>query len=56
MSNPTPADLQSLTEQVRQEGAFLRGILDEMGRTVVGQKHMLESLLIGLLADGHVLL
>jgi MoxR-like ATPase len=49
-------DLQGLTEQVRQEGAFLRGILDEMGRTVVGQKHMLESLLIGLLADGHVLL
>jgi MoxR-like ATPase len=55
MNNPAP-DLQGLTEQVRQEGAFLRGILDEMGRTVVGQKHMLESLLIGLLADGHVLL
>lgn len=56
MNQPTPADLQGLTEQVRQEGAFLRGILDEMGRTVVGQKHMLESLLIGMLADGHVLL
>ncbi|MCD6024473.1 MAG: MoxR-like ATPase in aerotolerance operon [Fibrobacteria bacterium] len=49
-------DLQALTAQVRDEGAFLRGILDEMSRTVVGQKHMLESLLIGLLADGHVLL
>ncbi len=56
MSNPTSEDLQALTERVRQEGDFLRGILDEMGRTVVGQRHMLESLLIGLLADGHVLL
>jgi MoxR-like ATPase len=57
MSQTTsPADLQALTEQVRAEGAFLRGVLDEMGRTVVGQKRMLESLLIGLLADGHVLL
>jgi MoxR-like ATPase len=54
--NTTPPDLKDLTEKVRQEGEFLRGILDEMGRTVVGQKHMLESLLIGLLADGHVLL
>jgi MoxR-like ATPase len=49
-------DLQALTAQVRDEGAFLRGILDEMSRTVVGQTHMLESLLIGMLADGHVLL
>ncbi len=49
-------DLKELTEKVRQEGTFLRGVLDEMGRTVVGQKQMLESLLIGLLADGHVLL
>ena len=55
-SSPAPVDLQALTAQVRDEGAFLRGILDEMSRTVVGQKHMLESLLIGLLADGHVLL
>jgi len=55
-SSPSSIDLQALTAQVRDEGAFLRGILDEMGRTVVGQKHMLESLLIGLLADGHVLL
>ncbi|HLU70214.1 MAG TPA: AAA family ATPase, partial [Fibrobacteria bacterium] len=51
-----PTDLKELTGKVLQEGAFLRGILDEMGRTVVGQKQMLESLLIGLIADGHVLL
>ncbi len=55
MTNP-PVDMQALTERVRQEGAFLRKVLDEISRTVVGQKRMLESLLIGLLADGHVLL
>ncbi len=56
MTQPTPADLQALTEQVRTEGAFLQNVLEEMSRTVVGQRHMLESLLIGMLADGHVLL
>src|SRR5690606_13471185 len=53
---PPAPDLTELTAKVRDEGTFLRGILDEMSRTVVGQKQMLESLLIGLLADGHVLL
>ena len=52
----THVDIQALTERVKNEGAFFRKILDEVGHTVVGQKHMLESLLIGLLADGHVLL
>jgi MoxR-like ATPase len=56
MTTPERLDMQALTERVKNEGAFLRKILDEVGRTVVGQKHMLESLLIGLLADGHVLL
>jgi MoxR-like ATPase len=56
ITSPNSVDLQALTARVREEGAFLQGILDEMSRTVVGQKHMLESLLIGLLADGHVLL
>jgi MoxR-like ATPase len=59
MTNPTaatPPDLRELTDRVREEGIFLRGVLEEMGRTVVGQKHMLERLLIGLIADGHVLL
>ncbi|HAO99378.1 MAG TPA: ATPase, partial [Fibrobacteres bacterium] len=56
MTTTTKPDMQALTERVRNEGAFLRKILDEVGRTVIGQKHMLESLLIGLLADGHVLL
>ena len=56
MTTTAPLDMQALTERVRTEGAFLRRILDEVGHTVIGQKHMLESLLIGVLADGHVLL
>ena len=56
MTTATSVDMSALTERVKAEGAFLRKILDEMGRTVVGQKRMLETLLIGLLADGHVLL
>jgi MoxR-like ATPase len=56
MTTTPHLDMQALTERVRNEGAFLQKILDEVSRTVVGQKHMLESLLIGVLADGHVLL
>ena len=56
MTQHATTDLAALTEEVTREGALLRGILDEMGRTVVGQRHMLERLLIGMLADGHVLL
>jgi MoxR-like ATPase len=56
MSSATKVDMSVITEKVKREGAFIQKILDELGRTVVGQKHMLERLLIGLLADGHVLL
>jgi MoxR-like ATPase len=56
MSTATRVDMQALTERVRQEGAFLQKIFGEISKTVVGQKHMLERLIIGMLADGHVLL
>jgi MoxR-like ATPase len=56
MSTATRVDMQALTERVKNEGAFLQKILSEISKTVVGQKTMLERLLIGLLADGHVLL
>jgi MoxR-like ATPase len=41
---------------VRADSAFVRDIERELDRVVVGQRHMLRQLLIGLLADGHVLL
>lgn len=60
MTNASKADsrvdIQAITEKVKREGAFIKNILDEVGRTVIGQKNMLEKLLIGVLADGHVLL
>ncbi len=49
-------DMQALTEKVKREGAFIQKIMEEIGRSVVGQRNMLEKLLIGMLADGHVLL
>jgi MoxR-like ATPase len=49
-------DIETLNERIRQESAFVDGILAEMGKVIVGQRAMTERLLIALLADGHVLL
>jgi len=44
------------SEAIRQESAFLREVSAEVERVIVGQKALVDGLLIGLLADGHVLL
>ncbi|MBE6333952.1 MAG: AAA family ATPase [Odoribacter sp.] len=49
-------DIKELNERIRQESAFVDLITMEMNRVIVGQKHLIEDLLIGLLADGHLLL
>ena len=49
-------DMARVSEQVRAESAFLDSIRTEIRRVVVGQHYMVERLLIGLLASGHVLL
>ncbi len=49
-------DLEEVTERIERESAFVEPLLEEVGRVVVGQRYMIERLLIGLLADGHVLL
>ena len=49
-------DLAELEDRIATESAFVDDLLDEIGRVVVGQRYMIERLLIGLLADGHVLL
>jgi MoxR-like ATPase len=56
MTPATKVDMQALTEKVKREGAFIQKIMEEIGRSVIGQRNMLEKLLIGMLADGHVLL
>ncbi|MFP4227393.1 MAG: AAA family ATPase [Salinivenus sp.] len=49
-------DLSQLEDRIASESAFVDDLLAEIGQVVVGQRAMIERLLIGLLADGHVLL
>ncbi len=49
-------DIEAIQEKIHAESAFLSRLLDEVGRVVVGQRYMIERLLVGLLADGHVLM
>jgi MoxR-like ATPase len=56
MNSPAKVDIQAITEKVKSEGVMVQRILEEIGHSVVGQKNMLEKLMIGMLADGHVLL
>jgi MoxR-like ATPase len=49
-------DIRALNELIQKESSFVDIINIEMGKVIVGQKHMVESLLIGLLSDGHILL
>ena len=46
----------AINEQVKRESEFVRTLVGEIGKVIVGQKYLIERLLIGLLADGHVLL
>ena len=52
----TNFDLAEVSERIRVESAFIDELRAEIGRVVVGQGYMVERLLIGLLASGHVLL
>lgn len=49
-------DITALNEKIAQESAFISVLRSELSKKVVGQKHMVDSLLIGLLAKGHILL
>jgi len=49
-------DIAALNEKINQESAFLEQLLTEIHKVIVGQKYMVERLLIGLLANGHILL
>lgn len=49
-------DIRALNERIQQESSFVDTLVMGMDKVIVGQKHLIESLLIGLLADGHVLL
>ncbi|MGA2138150.1 MAG: MoxR family ATPase [Verrucomicrobiia bacterium] len=46
----------AINEQVKRESEFVRVLVGEISKVIVGQKYLIERLLVGLLADGHVLL
>jgi len=49
-------DIRELNEKIQKESQFIDLIYLEMNKVIIGQKHMTERLLIGLLANGHILL
>ncbi len=49
-------DIKELNERIEKKSAFIDNLTMGMHKTIVGQKHLIESLLVGLLADGHILL
>ena len=52
----TEINIIELNERIRKESSFVGAITSEMNKVIVGQKHLINSLLIGLLSDGHILL
>ena len=49
-------DIVALNEAIKQESQFVEKAMGEVSKVVVGQKEMLEGILMGLLTGGHVLL
>ena len=56
MENNTTVDIKALNEKIAKESAFLDLLTLEINKVIVGQKGMIERLLIGLLGKGHILL
>jgi len=56
MEDTSTIDIKSINEKIEKESAFVDLLTLEMNKVIVGQKHMVERLLIGLLGRGHILL
>ena len=56
MDSNTTVDVRAINEKIAKESAFIDLLVQEMNKSIVGQKHMIERLLIGLLGNGHILL
>ncbi len=54
--NSASVDIKAINEKIEKESAFVDLLMLEMNKVIVGQKHMVERLLIGLLGNGHILL
>jgi MoxR-like ATPase len=49
-------DIKQITESVKSQAGLVKNIMGGLGQAIIGQKNMLEKMIIGLLADGHILL
>jgi len=49
-------DMQEIGERVKQHSEFVRRVTDEVGKVIVGQKYLIDRLLVGILSNGHVLI
>ncbi|MFN0116914.1 MAG: AAA family ATPase [Elusimicrobiota bacterium] len=49
-------DIRAINEKVKKESIFIEEIFSEIGKVIVGQRSMIERMLVGLLGDGHILL
>lgn len=49
-------NIKELNERIERESVFIDTLNLEMGKVIVGQKHLVDTLLIGLLSNGHILL
>lgn len=47
-------DIQAINEKIKNESVFVDKIMNEVGKVIVGQKYMIERLLIGMLSNGHI--
>lgn len=56
IENNVSVDIKAINEKIEKESAFVDLLMMEMNKVIVGQKHMVERLLIGLLGNGHILL
>ena len=56
MEETKTVDISEVNEKISEESAFIDLLVKEMDKTIVGQRHMIDRLLIGLLGRGHILL
>ncbi|MFZ9002787.1 MAG: AAA family ATPase [Bacteroidetes bacterium] len=56
MEETRTVDISAVNEKISEESAFIDLLVKEMDKTIVGQRHMIDRLLIGLLGQGHILL
>ena len=56
MENNNKVDIKAINEKIKEESSFIDLLILEINKVIIGQQHMIERLLIGLLGQGHILL